>query len=164
MIKRTCLHTLLSTFTSCVLGKELDCWKGALGGRLRLSIRNGDHIGNAMEAPLNPSGGTVRLNWIGGKTRWVVTGPVNALGAAVETLLKPSGGTDTMNWIAAQARCGSPSQPVRTNWSAGKAPWGAGSLLLGKSGALERGPGALEASCLEKMERWKLTPFGALKI
>ena len=36
------------------------------------------------------------------------------------------------------------AQPWK-NWSAGKAPWGAGKLKLGKSGALERHPGALES-------------------
>ena len=107
-----------------------------------------------MEAPLDPSGGTVRLNWIAGKPRWVVTGPVNALGAAVETFLKPSGGTDTMNWIAAQARCGSPSQPVRTKWIAGETRWGATvSIRIGN----HRGIGAkafLNAIILVAAVRW----------
>ena len=46
------------------------------GGRLRLSTRTGNHIGNALTVPLNPSRRTVRTNWSAGKTRWVVTGPV----------------------------------------------------------------------------------------
>jgi len=49
-------------------------------------------------------------------------------------------------------------------WNAGKAPWAAGKPTLGKSGALERHPGLLESRRLEKVERWKGTTFGILKV
>ena len=54
--------------------------------------------------------------------------------------------------------------PAWKKRSAGKARWSAGKLPLGKNGALERHAGALESSRLEKMERWKATPFGTLKV
>ena len=132
-----------------------------------------------MKALQNPSGRIVRTSWIDGETRCVVTGPVNAngksYGTVVETRLNPSGRTVKTNWIAGKTRWGAtvsirfgnhkgiilksvlkPSgRTVRTNWIAGEAPCDAGSLLLGKTGALERHPGALDSSCFEKMERWK---------
>ena len=50
-----------------------------------------------MKAFLNPSGRTVRTNWIDEETRCVVTWPVNANGKSYGN------------------RCGDPSEPVRTN-------------------------------------------------
>ena len=149
-------------------------------------------MGTVVETRLNPSGRTVRTNWIPGKTRWGATVSIrigNHTGIGVEAFLnrleEPSGRTGSLErhpvtlesycleqverWKGALGRW---SHLAWKRWSAGKAPWGAGSVLLGKSGALEgpwsagslllgknialeTHPGALAASCLEKVERWK---------
>ena len=64
-------------------------------------------------------------------------------------------------WKGGLCRC---KADLRQKWVAGKVSCLAGKPIFDNNGTLERHRVSLESRSSTKMGRWKVTPFGALKI